>query len=328
MQNKMRKIYLISITLIITLMSCNNNDNDEFMDYYIKNFEPELSVSGFASTDSIYVCLTKTKKCQFYYNNTYPNYDSISTDTTATISLYEDNNFLCLLKPKSYGKQYDYKSDKWYTKNYYVSYRQIKKGSTYSIKINHKTFGLLQATTYIPRVPVVTFDSTSVLSKISYFVDETCENICDTNMWNTIFTVSINDLPNSHNYYMLEIINNIVPLEHMYLTTNYNFDFNDIAIEFEFNRYQIFPTPRFVFSDKLFDGKNYKMQFSCLKECADSVSVNLYSISEDYYKYYMSIGEYEEAKYDPFSKPIFIYSNVNNQLGIFGGYTKQSFKNY
>jgi hypothetical protein len=51
------------------------------------------------------------------------------------------------------------------------------------------------------------------------------------------------------------------------------------------------------------------------------IVVSLMSLSEDYFKYKLSLEKYQETAGDPFAQPVQVYSNVENGFGIFGGYS-------
>ncbi len=311
-------IWFTTIVLLVT--SCYYDD--EYMDYYANNFEPELSLTGFVCADSIYACLTKTKKRQFnsIYEKGY--YDKTITDTSAVAIVYEDGKYFCTLTTKQIEK-YDRDYNLVYQKKYYVSYKKIKEGKSYSIKIKHEKFGIIEATTNLPKVPVVTFDTVSVLRniEISFHINEKNVSV-DTVLPYKKFTLSINDFPSVSNYYMVELYDLRCPENHEYITSQYCF--NDLVIENGAEKSYL----KHIFSDKLFDGKSYDFQFFILKECSDRVWVNLYYISEEQYNYYMSVDDYKIAEADLFSKPVLLYSNVSNSIGIWGGYFKETFKNY
>jgi len=59
----------------------------------------------------------------------------------------------------------------------------------------------------------------------------------------------------------------------------------------------------------------------------DSIIVEFYTLSESYYKYITSLSYYDESHLDPFNEYINpVYSNIENGVGIFAGYTSKSIK--
>ncbi|MBK6950864.1 MAG: DUF4249 domain-containing protein [Crocinitomicaceae bacterium] len=81
----------------------------------------------------------------------------------------------------------------------------------------------------------------------------------------------------------------------------------------------------FLFSDATFSGGQCVFDASNYipVESSDSliVVVSLMSLSEDYFKYKLSLEKYQETAGDPFAQPVQVYSNVENGFGIFGGYS-------
>lgn len=80
------------------------------------------------------------------------------------------------------------------------------------------------------------------------------------------------------------------------------------------------------FSDALFNGKKMDVDISISKYSffdADTVSldVSLEHISKPYYLYAVSSGNYDRSSGNPFAEPVSVYTNVENGLGIFSGYS-------
>lgn len=82
----------------------------------------------------------------------------------------------------------------------------------------------------------------------------------------------------------------------------------------------------FVFSDKLYNGKNIEFKISICKDAfgeSDTIVVyfNLCNINKDYYLYTKSLEMHMEVQEDPIAEPVQVYTNVENGLGIFSGYS-------
>lgn len=79
----------------------------------------------------------------------------------------------------------------------------------------------------------------------------------------------------------------------------------------------------FYFSDNSFNGQNvsFYAQHSLAKYDTSLVVVSLRSVSEDYFKYKLSLSKYYETQGDPFAQPVQVYSNIDKGFGIFGGYS-------
>jgi len=162
------KNVLIFVILLSLLTSCA--DDIQVFEHEVENFEPALSLSGYVCPDSIYACLTQTKKRQFHSINGPDVYDATLTDSTAIVSIYENGVFFCTLnlKSESYKITYNYEQDDTTViHNYYVAYKQVTTGKYYTIKVEHQTFGTIEATTKMPEIPVIALDSISVLTNVS-----------------------------------------------------------------------------------------------------------------------------------------------------------------
>ncbi len=55
-------------------------------------------------------------------------------------------------------------------------------------------------------------------------------------------------------------------------------------------------------------------------------NLTIYKLSDDAYKYMKSVRQQQITGDNPFSEPVFIYSNVKNGLGIFAGYSISNYK--
>ncbi len=320
------KISLILLTLAI--LSCNKDDQ-YYLELSFDNFEPELSLAGFVSEDSIYVCLTETKKRQFYSIFEYPDYVETITDTSARVDIYENGEFFCTLSTRvKQWREYinGNGTDTLVTKKYYVSYKELDENKNYSLRIEHSKYGIIEANALLPALPNVTIDTVSIFHEVSMELENSngdIHNYLDTMVWSTVFTINIDNPVGISNYYKLEIRNNSPSSsDNEKFRNNKGYFFNDAgsATISYFNR-----RDGFLFSNEYFNGESYELEFSYFKNFSDDVTINLYSLSEDYYNYYKSIREYHLANEDPFSKPVTIFSNVSTKLGVFGAYSKLTF---
>jgi len=81
---------------------------------------------------------------------------------------------------------------------------------------------------------------------------------------------------------------------------------------------------RVYFSDQLIGGKDYTLKISINSEnleYSQFIVVVLYSLSRNYYYYNISRDLQFDTKYNPFAEPVMVFSNIQNGLGIFGGYS-------
>lgn len=78
-----------------------------------------------------------------------------------------------------------------------------------------------------------------------------------------------------------------------------------------------------VFSDKLFNGKERKIEFTTefgVAMSSPKFLVVTENLSENYYRYFKSINDYQTGG-GVFSEPSQIYTNIQNGVGIFAGST-------
>jgi Domain of unknown function (DUF4249) len=82
-----------------------------------------------------------------------------------------------------------------------------------------------------------------------------------------------------------------------------------------------------VFSDTGFNGQNKEISVRLQSKLdlnnaiPDVVTLEVWSLNEDYYQYITSYNKQLSLNTDPFAEPLNIYSNISGGLGIFGGYS-------
>lgn len=77
-----------------------------------------------------------------------------------------------------------------------------------------------------------------------------------------------------------------------------------------------------LFTDELFDGKDYTMSFDFSGYTSDKARfyLKVYSLSRASYLYEKSNLLYDNAMNNPFAEPVQIYNNIENGFGIFAGF--------
>ncbi|OFY88145.1 MAG: hypothetical protein A2236_13130 [Bacteroidetes bacterium RIFOXYA2_FULL_33_7] len=109
-----------------------------------------------------------------------------------------------------------------------------------------------------------------------------------------------------------------------YLYDIYDLKYNDVIIEkFLSNQGAV------IFSDDLFEGENLNLSLFVSKynfyTLQTPVIISLYSISEAFYKYSISLDEQQNVAGNPFAEPVQVYNNVTDGYGIFAGYSVEKF---
>ncbi len=84
-----------------------------------------------------------------------------------------------------------------------------------------------------------------------------------------------------------------------------------------------------LFNDNLFNGKEHFVRLRIKSDSnlgiTESVIIVLFSVSEDYYDYFIEKNLQDDIREDPFAQPVEVSTNVKNGLGIFAGYSSSSF---
>ena len=248
----------------------------------------KAALNSLIENDSIvYVRLTKPLSI-LHPNN---NYQEIKN---AKIDLYENAIFKETLKEKNING-----------KLYYVSNLFATIGNTYTLKASG-SFGNIESTTTIPEKP-------EILSANYIYTD---------NQNNGKIQLKIKDKKNIKNYYLLKILwkekNSNSSGESYFIIENLKTKSGGIFDDF------IQPDPKKMqfFDDFEFDGKDeFTLILSHFQDNEDYV-IQLYSLSESYFKYIQTIEQQRETKNDPLVEKVVIYSNIQGGFGIFGSANK------
>jgi len=147
------------------------------------------------------------------------------------------------------------------------------------------------------------------------------------------FVLKFNDDSNVQNYYRLVVFTKTVTPYGAF--SDYTFSFDDIVsgnanntvgppTSLTSNKYN-------VFSDDLFNGKQYPLTFSVQNNAnvyypgksvpgtQKEVYINLQSISKSYYLYLQTRASIKSNTF--FAEPVQVYNNVDGGIGILGSYT-------
>jgi hypothetical protein len=83
-------------------------------------------------------------------------------------------------------------------------------------------------------------------------------------------------------------------------------------------------TDALAFTDKFFDGKNFKVNvyFSSYQANVDTLTIRIKSMTKSYYEYKRSVNLQSSVGSNPFSEPVRVFTNVEGGLGILGSYTE------
>ena len=187
-------------------------------------------------------------------------------------------------------------------------------GSTYKIKVDVPGYETVSAAAYAPKMAdIIAIDT---LSKPHIYAMS--------------YDIKIQDQINVANYYSVSIIGRSYWVDTETMDTNvYEVSGITTAEPYVANGYEDFETneryaEEFFFSDELFDGDliSFKVIGSLITiDNPGFYRVCIKSYSEAAYKYFVSLKKYEQADGDFFAEPVQVISNIENGLGIFGGYS-------
>ncbi len=343
---KNKTIYLLLI--VLSQMACT-----QFIDLNDDTIEPILVLNSVITPDS-------TIKVEVYRNTSIYEVKRIAVKN-AEVLLYENGQELDKLKldyhvtenpyyKEEGGEQFD-------TTFFYTSANAIvKQDCSYKITASAPGFEAVNAQTTIPKpLPIVRIDTSSTYQ---YFYDSVDTYGNESLIFN--FDILINDQANTENYYRLVMcIENgrlrtdttgAKPVDYIMVSdwgdksfktqsavfTTQNEDANSNIIGAPQNKYKLF-------SDELFDGKEYllkvrdenisnwygskaEMHYKMQKGEFYRFTFYLHSITKATYLYYKSFEMQLFYNDIPFIEPVTVYSNVDNGAGVFGSYSASKYE--
>lgn len=156
------------------------------------------------------------------------------------------------------------------------------------------------------------------------------------------FDIEIDDDPDVENYYVIDgtfdlngvphgdfesELNGYIEPHFRHYSDDPNTENKTLAIGFDFTSYAL---KSVYLPDENFNGQKYTTRVGISDEdlfvnSLIDVKANLSvkSVSKEMYDYLVSLEELRLRTIDPFAEPLQVYSNIENGLGIFAGYTMQ-----
>lgn len=333
------KSYIFFI-LIIAFFSCRKEiafDSDKIA--------PQLVVNSFITHDS-------TLQVDVAVSKTIPGVQSPQKWLdNATVILFEngaEKEVLTYVEPDideeildEYYGYYDYTEQVHGT--YIATETEIKKGSIYQVQVSHPDYPTAEAETMVPTpVEIISLDVTAEVQEQEYWSG-----------LNVNFKLRFQDTPDIENYYRVYLDytygykmpdwngdnpnDSLIYIVREYSTSYLNSDdpllnpeddANDILFGSPSNRYSLF-------TDNVIDGKEYELSFSVqqynyggqgeewLSEEGEFFHANVYLVSLTREAYLYMRSSYEQGWYDGdiFAEPVQAFSNIENGIGIFAGYS-------
>lgn len=278
----------------------------------------------------------------------------VKVNENCSVSIFEDGKLFTELSldTSSFESYRDKVQD--YPQRIFITDPGIKftDGKEYKVNIDIPGYHSLSATTSIPDVVKIN----SVTWKEyggpmpGWYWQSIVEALAGYGIFNAMpplieWSITINDPPMIKNYYRIGVGYNAIfnpegqPTYSVVGKMQYALiNSNDPTFMYVINRspisdpdpndiYYSVLTKEIIFSDYNFDGTEYSVRIltprpSNIIQNADTNSIikyiiNLYSLSEDYYKYWLDRYHVEKLSKDPFAEPLRIHSNISNGAGIF-----------
>ncbi len=291
----MHNIYTYALILIF-FISCDKSENT--LSFTPLNDDIPISISAMITNDSIYVCVNNSVISN--YNQTDTISGIISCDTSAQISIYKNNQLYSTLTIKNIYES-NYKNNRKY---YYAAYGKNETGKYYTLKVKHPKYGTITANTYLPKqITNVTVDTQNILEK----------TYSDGLMWFINVKMNFEQLDTETEYVAINYTG-IKEFMFLYFNDNMKKQMLPFAPDYLFfNENNLFKDSCFNF---IFPKQNY----------SDSLYFLLKAVNIDYVTYWKSHRVVDITSKKPFSKPLSLYSNINNSMGVFYGVTTYKFK--
>lgn len=262
----------------------------------LPNVPPKLTVNSFVGVgDSIfvYVNLSESKSSGYNLDTGFIVLD------TAIITIID-----------ALGNTVEFEETYW-KGGEYRGFELLENRGEVNIKIETDDYGTATATAFIPIKTVI--DTVFYKDSTTIFNDEYYGEI----------RLKFQDNPNAVNYYAVELFeyldfrNTWEIRSPSRLTSDNLILFNNFGTIF--------------FNDETINGQNYTLKlayddgrFRSWKSNETRLKVILYTIDFPYFKYTQDLVKAFSNQDNPFAEPTIIYSNINNGIGIFGAYAKDT----
>lgn len=295
----MRQIIYIS-TLILLLFSC-----EKPIDFDAEIKEPKLVINSFLIADT--TLFAHVSKSLSVIDN-----GDLDNINDAEVTVYDAN-----------GNLLDNLS--LYANGIYISHNiKPQEGEKYQIKVKKNGFKDVSG---IDRVP---FKTTLIFHDSASSVYNG-ENVLK-------FDLKFNDDISEENYYIIRCI---------FFEVNYIYDNNnnivDLTITSRENGFYCIDQSAEGVNDNNYYYKGVYLQDGLFNGSTKNITIyasnynlgegsklrfgfNLETVSENYYKYRLSVERFIETNGNPFAEPVQVFSNIENGFGVVGGVTIDSLK--
>jgi len=292
---KILKNILTLLFVVSILFSCEKTIYIEIPD----NGRRLVANSLFTADSVLKINLTKSR---YILDNSSWTFDPV---IDADIILYEADNEIEHLRADEAG-------------NYMGAYI-LKEDKEYRIEVKAQNFSDIKAQNYIP-------PKTKILNLNAF-------ETVDEYGWPEIgFNLTFKDNQDTKNYYFISA------RERRYSTytnpdtgedTTYVYDYELSVYSYDPIAFadDWYLEKGIIFNDEVINGKEYTLQFRGYKNFYDDVEehsvyyIRFYTVTKEFYQYYISLAKHINAQDEFFMEPVQVYSNIENGFGIFAGYS-------
>jgi len=299
---KTRRITYIIMLFIPLIMAC-----EKIIDIDIPDSERKIVLNGLINPDSL-IEVNISRSMSILEDNIFLFLED------ASVSLYEDNVEIGSLQYMGFG---DYK-----LLDFYPAF-----GSSYRLEVESSGLKSVSAQTELPApVPFSEIDTSSIENnwgesalKLSFSLQDPQEE--------NFYALSLNATHKVFDFETFELLDSLTTYQlYFELSTSGQGNVQDLLVE---DNATVYFNSKVFIADHLFNGKEFNIDLLVEKYFfmdADTVwiDVNVEHVPKAYYLYAASINKYDRTHDNPFSEPVSVYSNVENGLGIFTGYSTSS----
>jgi len=320
----MKTIHILTVLLILfSVTSCEKD-----IDFSGEMTAPQLVINSFVSPDTFIVA--NITQSRFFLDDVQYG-EPFKPVENAEVEIFVDDVFKEKMTPGT-------------TAGTWTSQYKPSVGETIRLNVSAAGFKTAWCETRIEQpTTIIAIDSTVEYTEnfpITMYIDSI-------GMSDTIgyqigrryhFSLRFKDSDTQQNYYRL-LVKNVTTYRMDTIKwgmEDYYFEFTDVvsgeSSDIESGLTGSTWNPYHVFSDELFNGKEYPLKFSCINmnsyylppyknEVREErkIYVELQSISKSYYLYLKTRPA--SGGYDPFSEPVKIHNNVHDGIGIMGSFS-------
>lgn len=233
----------------------------------------------------------------------------------ASIKLYQEGEFIEDLEFINNGN--------------YISSNNLSASTNYTIEVT-RNGNVATATNHIPTpIEILSLDT----SRVTFFGEKYFElevEFKDNGQEDNFYMFTLDNFKSEVYEYIDEFGNTISDTS--YYSDSY-FESDDIIIE---NWLYLEGKEYIMFTDNLISGNTYKLTVRFYLDSygfdydfvgnLDQMMIiaHLFSVSEAYYQYFKTYSMHRNAIENAFAEPVQVYSNVENGLGVFAGFSLDS----